>query len=447
MITGSDPNETKIPQNVSAEECVLANCLKDDSTEFFDSIQHTLSPEDFYLYKHQVIFKCFSQIAINGESINEITLIEELKKINALDEVDGAYGVVHLMDQEVSPLQSLSSVKVVKEKANLRKLIRSLRLGLEKAQNETEEFNAIKGKIENDLIELEKGGKEDFSLKNVVEQLEIDFKNQMDGSYTQEAIKTHMKHLDDILGSSGIGLGEVMVVSAPTSCGKSQLALNIATRAMLRDKTPCGIFSLEMPQKQIAKRLITIKSQANLRQIQDKVISEVNMKRVKDACDNIKDLPIYTVHNIKNISDLCSYARTMVRKHKVKLLVIDYLQLIPFDTSNQSKNDAIAKISHTIKQLALELNIGILLLSQVNREGAKREGGLAIYDLKDSGDIENDADVILLMWPENGDIESSKRLDGNGPYVNMKYNIAKNREGERDVKGKFKFYHTMGLFY
>ena len=96
-----------------------------------------------------------------------------------------------------------------------------------------------------------------------------------------------------------------------------------------------------------------------------------------------------------NIGELCSYARTMVRRHKVKLLVIDYLQLIPFDASKQSKNDAIAAISHKIKQLALELNVGILLLSQVNREGARREGGLAIYDLKDSGDIENDADVII----------------------------------------------------
>ncbi len=88
----------------------------------------------------------------------------------------------------------------------------------------------------------------------------------------------------------------------------------------------------------------------------------------------------------------------------------------------------------------------MLLLSQVNREGAKREGGLAIYDLKDSGDIENDADVIILMWAEDDDIESSKRLDGMGSYISMKYNIAKNREGERDVKGKFKFYHTKGLF-
>ena len=447
MITGISPNENKIPQNVSAEESVLATCLKDDSTEFFDTISHTLSAEDFYLYKHQVIFKCISDIATRGDSLNEITLVEELKKRNALDEVDGASGIIYLMDKVASPLQAPSLVKIVREKSDLRKLIRSLRINLEKAEAESDDFNVIKGNLENDFLELEKGGKDDFSLSKSIEILENEFQDQIDGKYTQESVKTHIEHLDAVLGCSGIGLGEVMVISAPTSCGKSQLALNIATRAMMRDKVPCGFFSLEMPQKQIAKRMVTIKSQANLKQIQERVISDSHMKRVTEACNDIKEFPMFTVHNIKNISDLCSYARTMVRKHKVKLLVIDYLQLIPWDNKNMSKNDAIADISHTIKQLALELNIGILLLSQVNREGAKRDGGLAIYDLKDSGDIENDADVILLMWPENGDIEASKRLDGNGPYVNMKYNIAKNREGERDVKGKFKFYHSKGLFY
>jgi replicative DNA helicase len=447
MITGVSPNPNPIPQNVSAEESVLATCLKDDSTEFFDTISHTLSAEDFYLYKHQLIYKSISELATKGESLNEITLVEELKKRNALDEVDGATGIIELMDKVASPLQAPSLVKVVKEKSDLRKLIRSLRVGLEKAEQESEDFNVIKGKLENDFLELEKGGKDDFSLSNSIEILENEFQDQLEGKYTQESVKTHIEHLDAVLGCSGIGLGEVMVISAPTSCGKSQLALNIVSRAMMRDEVPCGFFSLEMPQKQIAKRMIQIKSQANLKQIQERVISDSHMKRVTDACNDIKEFPMFTVHNIKNISDLCSYARTMVRKHKVKLLVIDYLQLIPWDNKNMSKNDAIADISHTIKQLALELNIGILLLSQVNREGAKREGGLAIYDLKDSGDIENDADVILLMWPENGDIEASKRLDGNGPYVNMKYNIAKNREGERDVKGKFKFYHSKGLFY
>ena len=136
------------------------------------------------------------------------------------------------------------------------------------------------------------------------------------------------------------------------------------------------------------------------------------MESVRKGCEAIKDMPMYSIHSIKNIGELCSHARTMVRRHKVKLLVIDYLQLIPFANKTMSKNDAVADISHTIKQLALELNVGVLLLSQVNREGARREGGLAIYDLKDSGDIENDADVIILMWPEESDMEYSKAVDG-----------------------------------
>ena len=165
-----------------------------------------------------------------------------------------------------------------------------------------------------------------------------------------------------------IQVGEVVVISAPTSCGKSQLALNIVARAAYKDGTKCGVFSLEMPRKQVLKRILQAKSQANLRQIKDGVISEERMEKVRKGCESLKGMPIYTVHSIKNIGELCSHARTMVRRYGVKLLVIDYLQLIPFSTSNQSKNDAIANISHTIKQLALELEVGVLLLSQVNRE-------------------------------------------------------------------------------
>ena len=127
MITGISPNPNPIPQNVSAEESVLATCLNEDSTEFFDTISHTLSADDFYLYKHQLIFKCISELATKGESLNEITLVEELKKRNALDEVDGAVGIIDLMDKKASPLQAPSLVKVVREKSDLRKLIRSLR--------------------------------------------------------------------------------------------------------------------------------------------------------------------------------------------------------------------------------------------------------------------------------------------------------------------------------
>jgi replicative DNA helicase len=170
------------------------------------------------------------------------------------------------------------------------------------------------------------------------------------------------------------------------------------------------------------------------------------MSKVNDALDKVSGLPMHTVHTVKGPDDLASKARYLVRKHGVKFIVIDYLQLIPWSSKANSKSEGIADISHKIKQIALELNVGILLLSQVNREGAKRETGLSLYDLKDSGDIENDADIVLLLWPKNGDVEGAKDVDGSGPFTNLQYNIAKNREGERGIGGYLKFYHCYGRF-
>lgn len=437
--------ELKVPQNVSAEEQVLAQCLADNNTDFYDLISPKLKPDDFYLYSHKLIYKSISALAQKGIVPTDLSLVEELKSSSSLDEV-GNERILRLMELSTTPLQGQFAAKTVAEKSKLRQMIRTFRLALEKAEEESESPESIRGDVENELLNLEACDSVDMSIKNSVDLLSEEFEQQLKGDYKEDVVKTHISHLDDKLGLGGIGAGEVVVISAPTSCGKSQLALNIVARTATLDNTPCGLFSLEMPQKQVVRRLVTCRSRFNLKQIREGVISDSNMDKVREGCEAVKEMPIFTVHSIKGIGELCSYARTMVRRHKVKLLVIDYLQLIPFDSRNQSKNDAIANISHTIKQLALELNVGILLLSQVNREGAKREGGLAIYDLKDSGDIENDADVIILMWSEKDDIEMSKDVDGWGHHIRMVYNIAKNREGERDVKGLLKFYNTQGLF-
>ena len=149
------------------------------------------------------------------------------------------------------------------------------------------------------------------------------------------------------------------------------------------------------------------------------------------------------MHSVRGIEDLKGQIRLLVRRHNMKLLIIDYLQLLPFD-NKLLKAEAISAASHKIKQIAVELGISILLLAQVNREGAKRESGLSLYDLKDSGDIENDADAVILMWPQGGDVESAKQVDSVGPYTELQYSVAKNREGERDVRGIFKLYHCVG---
>ena len=441
-----EENELKIPKNVDAEERVLAHCLADGSSDFYDSIAHKIRAEDFYLFKHNLVFQSVSSLAKKGEPLNEISLVEELKRSSTFEDVEGMTMIETLLNKHTTTLDAQNCANVVKEKSNLRKMIRTFKVALEKAEDESDSTDSIRADVEGNLLDLETTTGFDMTISSAVDELQTEFEQQLSGEWKEDVIKTHIPHLDEKLGNGGIGAGEVVVISAPTSCGKSQLAINIVARSAYKDGTKCGIFSLEMPRKQVLNRIITCKSGANLRQIKDKVIADDKMKKIREGCDSLKSMPIYTVHSIKNIGELCSHARTMVRRYGVKLLVIDYLQLIPFNSSNQSKNDAIANISHTIKQLALELEVGVLLLSQVNREGARREGGLAIYDLKDSGDIENDADVIILMWAENDDVEASKRLDGLGSYISMKYNVAKNREGERDVKGKFKFYTNKGLF-
>jgi replicative DNA helicase len=265
-----------------------------------------------------------------------------------------------------------------------------------------------------------------------------------DGTFVKDVVRTHIPHLDEKLGMGGIGAGEVCIVAAPTSCGKSAVAINIALRAAKTDAVPTCIFSFEMPQKQIARRMIQTLSGVNLRQIEENIASTAKVKAVHSANETLSTLPIYTVHSVQGADDLKSQIRILVRKHGVKLVVIDYLQLIPFG-NKLGKTEGISAISHKIKQIAVELGIGILLLAQVNREGAKRESGLSLYDLKDSGDIENDADAVVLMWPKGGDVESAKKVDAVGPYTELQYSVAKNREGERDVRGIFKLYHCVGI--
>ena len=145
-----------------------------------------------------------------------------------------------------------------------------------------------------------------------------------------------------------------------------------------------------MPANQLAKRITQTASAVNLKLYSDGVASPKQMKAVDEAIDKVGKAPIYTEHYVRGIDDLRSKARMMKRKHDIQVVVVDYLQLIPFD-SKMSKHEGISQASHGIKQMAMELDVTVILLAQINRTGAMRDTGLVLYDLKDSGDIENDA--------------------------------------------------------
>jgi replicative DNA helicase len=432
------------PKNLEAEEKLLACCCTDGKSDIIDSLS-TIYEDDFYLYKHKLIFQAIKNLAKNQEPIEALSIDEYLRSINSQDEVNGLSGVIEILDKSMTATQVKYYANIVKEKSRLRKLRRTFITAVDDVSSETVKSEDIRAKVNASLIDIVPE-QDDQSVKDTALELKDDFEKMLLGEYNSEVIQTYLPQLDSMLGSGGIGIGEIMTLSAPTSCGKSALALYIALKAMHKDAVPTLIFSLEMPRKQIVKRMAQALSGANLKQIQEQVISDKNMAKVNDALNQVSELPMHTVHTVKGPDDLASKARYLVRKHGIKFIVIDYLQLIPWSKQANSKSEGIADISHKIKQLALELNVGILLLSQVNREGAKRETGLSLYDLKDSGDIENDADIVLLLWPKNGDVEGAKDVDSGGPFTNLQYNIAKNREGERGIGGYLKFYHCYGRF-
>ena len=433
------------PHNAEAEERLIASCLLPGDTSVYDTIKPILEAEDFYTLRCKLLYQAIGELSLAGKPLNEVAMLEHLKALQGVDEVGGMAGLLSIMNGASTPSEALFFARTVVEKSRLRDLMKSCRLAVEDVESETRSYDEIRSELESKITEKPLIKQCKVSIGSSADELMEDIARMQAGDYEADVVRTHTNRWDEYLGNRGIAAGEVMTVAAPTSCGKSALALYIVSQAVAKDGHSCGIFSLEMPQKQLTKRLTQVISGVNLRNVEENRASEEQVVRVNSAISQLKKLPIYTSHSVKSADDLYSQTRQFVNKHKVKLLVIDYLQLIPFDSNKMGKAEGIAHISHTIKQMAIDLNIAIVLLAQVNREGAK-SNRLKLYDLKDSGDIENDADVVLLMYPSGGDVESSKDTDYQGAYTNLSYELAKNREGESDIGGFFKFYHCTGRF-
>lgn len=432
------------PHNAEAEEKLIGTILN-EGVEYYDQISQTVSPDDFYLSRCRLVFGSIKSICDKDEPLNEVTVLEQIKSVGGTELLGGVIGLMTLMDKHATPIDFKMCANTVAEKSRLRNVIRSCRIAREKAEEEATPAHEIKSELEVDLNADIRVDVNDLDLSSATSLINEELDAIVRGDFVRDVVTTDIGRLDVLLGSNGIAAGEVVVIAAPTSCGKSALALHIALNAAKKQKKGVAYFSFEMPKKQVTKRMLQTLSGINYKTINESEVGQKRAKKFKEFNDELKDMPIYTSHVVKSADDLAGQARNMVKKMGVKLIVVDYLQLIPF-SQKVGKAEGIAKISHRIKQMALELDVAVILLAQVNREGAKREGGLSLYDLKDSGDIENDADVVLLMYPRNGDTELSKGIDAKGAYTELIYKIAKNREGERDIGCLFKHYHCVGRF-
>jgi len=435
------------PHNIDSEITVLGSCLAVPDGSVYDELSQTLQPDDFFQTSHKVIFSAMGRVTSDGEEITELSVAESVRKAGEEGVTGGVGELFGITSRVDSHLQGKWASRQVLEKSKLRKIIRLSREAIELAEEDVTDSSEIGAKLEASVQAVQDVATiNDGSIRHAASELRDDIKAMINGTYEINSTPTYVKQLDDKISAGGVCGGEVMVIAAPTSCGKTQIALNVVLANALTHSRPGLYFSFEMQAKSLANRLVQTASGCNLKQARDGVMNTNDQKKVATSIDRLEAAPIFTDHYVRSVEEMRSKARMFKRKHNIEWLVVDYLQLVPYD-KRLKKHDGIAQVSHDIKLMAMELDIPVFLLAQVNREGAKRDTGLTLYDLKDSGDIENDADIILLMWPDGKDVDEAKKIDTDGtPYTSLCYNVAKQREGERDQRGIFKFKNHVGLF-
>ena len=246
------------PHNAEAEEGLIASCLLEEDTSVYDSVTQIVQSGDFYLQRCQLLFETIGALALQGKPLNDVSVLEHLKTLRGVDEVGGIAGLLSICDKASTPVQASYYAHIVAEKSKLRELMRSCRLAVEEVESETKGYDEIRSELENTLLARPLASQAKVKIGESAKELLEDIKKMQSGEYEADVVKTHTNKLDDYLGNRGIAAGEVMTIAAPTSCGKSALALYIALQAVKKDGHHCGIFSLEMPQKQ--PRAATVES-------------------------------------------------------------------------------------------------------------------------------------------------------------------------------------------
>lgn len=418
------------PQAPYLEEAVIGACLLEKDT--FDQVMQVLpSDECFYMEAHQKIFRAMRDTYDKGIDVDLLTITEALRKANDLELIGGAYYLTKLTQTVVSSAHAITHARIVMEKFIQRELIRISGAIIGDAYEDSTDVFDLLDKSETELYQIsQRMLKKDYSaIQKIVREVineDDDLMNMPEGLV---GISTGNRELDSITG--GFKEGKMIIFAARPSVGKTAFALNIVHHVGVVKKVPVGFFSLEMQNGELLRRLISIDTKINTYIVDyPKSRNEFEKRDIAASYQKFANTKIYFDDTAAlSIVELRAKARRMVNKHKVRIIFIDYLQLMQGDSEKSFNREAeISKISREIKKLAKELKIPIVALCQLNRDIEKRsDGKFRLSDLRESGGIEQDGDLIGFLWrPDEEDIKKDPTVDGLGKLV-----IAKHRGGKK----------------
>ena len=442
----------KQPSSEESEIVVIGSCLLSSDGSVYDSVSQIITTSDFFYPKNKILFDAIGQLVAKGEDVSEITLLEKLRKDGNDVSVGGIQAIYGIQERVTTSLQATYASREVKDKSQLRELIRVTGIARESAYSMEEDAETISAGLQEEILSMSDVDDDADSIAKAAGEVEEDLKAMMAGTYEKIGLKFGIPSIDEKL-LDGLVDGTVTIVAAPTSVGKSQAALTCALKNGVTAGLPVGYFSYEMRAKQLSRRIIQTTSGVSLARFRDQVANDSDQMKVKGTIEKLKGCTIMTNCTHRTIESVASLARLWKRKHGLRILFIDYLQLMDSPNSKMSSAEGIAHNSKHIKALALDLDIPIVVLSQVNREAVKRlafspEGGLHVHDLIGSSSIEADSDNILLFWPTEGDPAKSRRVDGTGvEYMALSGQFGKYREGQRGVRFEMKLVEATGRFH
>jgi replicative DNA helicase len=418
---------------LSPNECV-GECiekLKDDGQEVF------------YDLRHQTIYEVLATMFNSREAIDVITVQQKLKDKQLLEQVGGIAYLSQLQDSVPSAANLSYYLEIVREKFLLRKMIQTCTEVVGRVYDYEGEVDALMDEVERDVLRISESRVQSntFGIKQLVHQAIGTIENYFSRSGTLTGLATGFTDLDQM--TDGLHSKEMIVIAARPSMGKTSLAMNIAEHVAIESKLPVGVFSLEMGAESLVVRMMCSLARVSLQSVRAGFGNESDFPKLTTAAGKLAGAPLFIDDSAGlSILQLRARARRMWQQHGIKLFVIDYLQLLHSTArrSQENRQQEISDISSGIKALAKELKVPVIVLSQLNREPEKREKGAEprLSDLRESGAIEQDADVVGLLYkPNAGDNEDGTTgRETDGEQVNLL--IAKQRNGPTgDVKLTF----------
>lgn len=416
------------PQNLEAEVSVLGGILLEN--EALNQVLEILQIGDFYREAHRKIFSAMVQLYERNEPVDLITLAEILKKKDELEAVGGLEYLNQLVNSVPTAANISYYANIIKEKSLLRKLIQRATEIINEGYGDSGDIDEFLDRAERLIFEISEDRVRPsfYSLKDILKTSFKTIEKLYEKRQIITGVPTGFTKLDEL--TSGLQPSDLIIVAGRPSMGKTAFALNIAQHAAIEAGITSAIFSLEMAKEQLALRMLCCEAKIDAHRLRGGFLSDSDWPKLTRAAGKLSEAPIF-IDDTPAISvlEMRAKARRLKAEHNLGLLVVDYLQLMRGRTDSETREQEISDISRSLKALAKELNIPVIALSQLNRRVEERgDKRPQLADLRESGAIEQDADVIIFLYRD----EVYNRSDDNPNKGKAEIIIGKQRNGPTD---------------